>query len=67
MRTAQLQRDTYETKIHININLDGKGKSNIVTGIGFFDHMLTHVAKHGFLDLDLKAEGDLQVDFHHSI
>ncbi len=67
MRTAQLQRDTYETKIHININLDGKGKSNIVTGIGFFDHMLTHVAKHGFLDLDLKAEGDLQVDCHHTI
>ena len=67
MRTAQLQRDTYETKIHININLDGKGKSNIVTGIGFFDHMLTHVAKHGFLVFDLKAEGDLQVDCHHTI
>ena len=67
MRTAQLQRDTYETKIKIKMNLDGKGESHICTGIGFFDHMLTHVSKHGFLDLDLKAEGDLHVDCHHTI
>ena len=67
MRTAQLQRDTYETKIKIKINSDGKGESHICTGIGFFDHMLTHVSKHGFLDLDLKAEGDLHVDCHHTI
>ena len=67
MRTAQLQRDTYENKIKIKMNLDGEGESHICTGIGFFDHMLTHVSKHGFLDLDLKAEGDLHVDCHHTI
>lgn len=67
MRSANLERNTLETKIKINLNIDGKGNSNIFTGIGFFDHMMTHVAKHGFFDIDLKAEGDLFVDCHHTI
>lgn len=67
MRSAELERNTLETKIKMNLKLDGKGISNISTGIGFFDHMLTHVSKHGFLDLTVKAEGDLQVDCHHTI
>lgn len=67
MRTAEITRNTFETNITLNINLDGKGENNIDTGIGFFDHMLTHVSKHGFIDLHLKAEGDLYVDCHHTI
>ena len=59
-------RETKETQIALYLNLDG-GERKIETGIGFFDHMLTHVSKHGFLDLDLKAEGDLHVDCHHTI
>lgn len=67
MRTAEIKRNTFETEIELKLNLDGTGKSNIDTGIGFFDHMLTHVSKHGFIDLDLKAKGDLHVDCHHTI
>ena len=66
-RTAKLERNTNETKINISIDLDGSGKSNIQTGIGFFDHMLTHLAKHSLCDLDVNCKGDLEVDAHHSV
>lgn len=66
-RKASLQRKTNETDINIAINLDGKGKSNIKTGLNFFDHMLDQIAKHGLVDLDLTCEGDLEVDEHHTI
>jgi len=55
MRTAEMTRNTFETNISLTINLDGKGNHDIDTGIGFFDHMLTHVSKHGFIDLNIKA------------
>lgn len=67
MRTAEIKRNTYETNILLNINIDGKGENSIDTGIGFFDHMLTHISKHGFIDMELKAEGDLHVDCHHTV
>lgn len=67
MRKAEVNRKTSETDIKLSINLDGSGKSEINTGIGFFDHMLTGFAKHGFFDLNLKISGDLQVDGHHSV
>jgi imidazoleglycerol-phosphate dehydratase len=66
-RVAQVQRDTHETRIRIAINLDGSGKTQIQTGIGFFDHMLEQIAKHGLIDLDVHAEGDLHVDGHHTV
>lgn len=66
-RTATINRETKETKISCTINLDGKGKYDISTGIGFFDHMLCGFAKHGFFDMNLKAEGDLEVDAHHTV
>ncbi len=66
-RTASIERETKETKITVTINLDGKGKSDIDTGIGFFDHMLAGFAKHGLFDLTVKAKGDLNVDCHHTI
>lgn len=67
MRTAKVERKTKETEIKLSINLDGTGKSNIKTGIGFFDHMLTGFAKHGFFDLDVTINGDLTVDGHHTV
>lgn len=67
MRTAEIKRETRETNIAMTLNLDGVGKSDIKTGVGFFDHMLEGFAKHGFFDLDLKAEGDLHVDPHHTV
>jgi imidazoleglycerol-phosphate dehydratase len=67
LRKAELNRDTFETKINMSIEIDGKGKNDISTGIGFFDHMLTHISKHGFFDLYVKAEGDTYVDSHHTI
>lgn len=67
MRKESLERNTKETQISVNINLDGTGKSNISTGIGFLDHMLCAFAKHGCFDLDMKVTGDLEVDFHHTI
>lgn len=67
MRTASITRKTSETDINITIDLDGSGKSNINTGIGFFDHMLKSFAKHGFFDLDVRVNGDLYVDCHHTI
>lgn len=66
-RCVTLQRRTAETDIEIVLNLDGSGNSDIQTGIGFFDHMLTHVAKHGLLDLTIHAKGDLHVDDHHTV
>ncbi len=67
MRTATIERNTKETKISMTLTLDGSGKAQISTGIGFFDHMLENFARHGLFDLELKAEGDLQVDTHHTI
>jgi imidazoleglycerol-phosphate dehydratase len=66
-REAKISRNTKETQIEINLNLDGSGKSTINTGIGFFDHMLTHLSKHSGWDLQVKADGDLEVDQHHTI
>jgi len=66
-RTAQLIRTTKETEISVEINLDGNGKSNINTGLGFFDHMLDQIAKHGNIDLNISVKGDLYVDEHHTI
>ena len=66
-RKAQIQRKTNETDIKLAIDLNGLGKYNIKTGIGFFDHMLSHVSKHGFIDLDIDVRGDLEVDCHHTI
>lgn len=66
-RTSEIIRNTNETKIKINLNLDGTGKSSIDTGIAFFDHMLDQIAKHGQMDLEIKVDGDLEVDEHHTI
>lgn len=66
-RTATWERKTSETAIEISLNLDGAGKSEVSTGVGFFDHMLTLWAKHGLFDLTAKVDGDLQVDAHHTI
>jgi imidazoleglycerol-phosphate dehydratase/histidinol-phosphatase len=66
-RTATVVRNTNETKIEVNLNLDGSGKSSIQTGLGFFDHMLEQIAKHGNMDLNIKVKGDLYVDEHHTI
>ena len=66
-RTGSLERNTNETQIKIHLNLDGTGKSNISTGIAFFDHMLDQIARHGQLDLDINVQGDLEVDEHHTI
>lgn len=66
-RTAEVTRETGETKISCRINLDGTGKCEIQTGIGFFNHMLTLFAKHGLFDLELKADGDIDVDCHHTV
>ncbi len=67
MRTTSVKRATNETQIEIDLNLDGSGQHNIATGIGFLDHMLTHIAVHGLFDLTVKASGDLQVDTHHTV
>ena len=66
-RTASIRRNTKETQISLRLNLDGRGKSQISTGIPFFDHMLDLVARHGAFDLQLQAQGDLQVDQHHTV
>ena len=66
-RTAEIERKTKETAIRVSLDLDGKGTPEITTGIPFFDHMLTLMAVHGFFDLSVKAKGDLDVDFHHTV
>jgi imidazoleglycerol-phosphate dehydratase len=67
MRTAEISRQTNETQIAIKLDIDGVGKHEISTGIGFLDHMLTHLAVHGLFDLSVQAQGDLEVDTHHTI
>jgi imidazoleglycerol-phosphate dehydratase len=66
-RTSQVKRTTKETDIYMNLNLDGEGKSDVDTGIGFFNHMLEGFSKHGFFDLEVKIKGDLDVDGHHTV
>jgi imidazoleglycerol-phosphate dehydratase len=66
-RTATLSRKTNETDISLSLDLDGAGASSIATGVGFFDHMLTHLAKHALLDLEVKATGDTHIDDHHTV
>ena len=67
MRTSEIQRNTAETKIQLSLNLDGTGKSNIETGVGFLDHMMTLFAAHGKFDLTVICNGDIHVDDHHSV
>ena len=67
VRCAAIERKTAETQITVKLNLDGEGKCDIATGIGFLDHMLTLLARHGFMDLTVKAKGDLEVDCHHTV
>ncbi len=66
-RTASVRRDTKETQIEITLNLDGRGKSMLDTGLPFFDHMLDQVARHGLIDLEVRASGDLEIDAHHTV
>ena len=67
MRTADIRRDTRETRIQLSLNLDGTGKADIATGVGFLDHMLELFARHGDFDLTIRCQGDTQVDGHHSV
>lgn len=67
MRISEIKRTTKETDIKLTLNIDGTGKSNINTGVGFFDHMLTLFASHGMFDLDVECKGDLEVDAHHTV
>lgn len=67
LRTAEVSRDTAETQIVVRLNLDGQGESQLETGIGFFDHMLDQVARHGLIDLYVSARGDLHIDGHHTV
>jgi len=67
MRTAQVTRNTLETQISISLNLDGTGVSKLATGVPFLDHMLDQIARHGLIDLDIQATGDLHIDAHHTV
>jgi imidazoleglycerol-phosphate dehydratase len=66
-RVADVQRNTSETQIRVHVNLDGSGKAALSTGIGFFDHMLDQIARHGLIDLEIDAKGDLHIDGHHTV
>ncbi|MBK6293587.1 MAG: imidazoleglycerol-phosphate dehydratase HisB [Rhodoferax sp.] len=66
-RIAEVSRNTAETRITVRVNLDGTGQAKLHTGIGFFDHMLEQIARHGMIDLDIHAEGDLHIDGHHTV
>ena len=66
-RSAEITRNTAETRIRVRLNLDGSGRSELATGIGFFDHMLDQIARHGLIDLDVQATGDLHIDGHHTV
>lgn len=67
MRTANISRNTLETRISVSLNLDGTGKAELASGIGFLDHMLDQIARHGMLDLSIQAKGDLHIDAHHTV
>jgi imidazoleglycerol-phosphate dehydratase len=67
MRTAQVSRNTLETQITVSLNLDGTGVSKLATGVPFLDHMLDQIARHGLIDLDIQATGDLHIDAHHTV
>ena len=67
MRQAELSRDTLETQVKVRLDLDGSGKSRLATGIGFLDHMLDQIARHGMFDLEVEAKGDLHIDAHHTV
>ena len=67
MRTAEVQRNTKETQIRVRLNLDGTGVAKLATGIPFLEHMLDQVARHGMIDLDIEAKGDLHIDAHHTV
>jgi imidazoleglycerol-phosphate dehydratase len=67
MRTAEITRNTNETKIRVAINLDGTGRQTLNTGVPFLDHMLDQIARHGMIDLDIHADGDLHIDSHHTV
>ena len=66
-RIAEVQRNTKETQIRVRVDLDGTGAAKLATGIGFFDHMLDQIARHGLIDLDVEARGDLHIDGHHTV
>ena len=66
-RSAHVERNTKETQIRVQLNLDGSGQAQLATGIGFFDHMLEQIARHGLIDLDIRAQGDLHIDGHHTV
>ena len=67
MRTAEVQRDTKETQIFVAVNLDGSGRSELASGIPFLDHMLDQIARHGAIDLAVRAKGDLAIDARHTV
>jgi imidazoleglycerol-phosphate dehydratase len=67
MRRAELTRETGETSIRVSVDLDGEGRAEVATGVGFFDHMLTHLARHSLMNISVAAEGDLHVDAHHTV
>src|SRR5438270_7377153 len=66
-RTATIRRETAETAVDLSLDLDGRGQAELATGVGFFDHMLTHLARHGLFDLTVQCRGDLHVDSHHTV
>ncbi len=67
MRTAEISRNTLETQITVKVNLDGSGQAKLATGVAFLDHMLDQIARHGLIDLDIQAKGDLHIDAHHTV